>query len=139
MHIRYLLKLQFNGGTKPPCGPVLAVKLDKSEPSTATTTSISAPASTSTSTSSPLIQKSVPQSSVSTSPTLVITPNAIGIMSVMETRILSGGQELQIAQGDLTAANTDAIVHPTNALLSFGGQVGEHDSIILHYFFWALI
>jgi len=34
--------------------------------------------------------------------------------------------QLTVIQGDITQIDADAIVHPTNSALSFGGQIGQY-------------
>lgn len=42
----------------------------------------------------------------------------------MSEKTLFLGQKLTVVQGDISAVDCDAIVHPTNATFSFSGEVG---------------
>jgi len=44
--------------------------------------------------------------------------------------------QLTVIQGDLVQMDVDAVVHPTNSSLSFGGQIGQCVSMLRYSFFF---
>ena len=48
-----------------------------------------------------------------------------GATTILSERILPLGQRLTVIQGSIVDVRADAYVHPTNASLNLGGQVGE--------------
>jgi len=46
-------------------------------------------------------------------------------IAVLSEKTLFLGQKLTVVQGDISAVDCDAVVHPTNATFSFSGEVGN--------------